>query len=172
MTIRDATRADEPAIQRVIKAVYDDLNWAWDPAEYHADLYDIETHYLGHGHPFWVCEVDGEVVGTCALHVYETIHGDEPTVMHDGFIRVSGSDCSIERLYILPECQGKGIGSGLWDHCLNFARSKGKKRMEIWSDKILDTAHKMYKKRGAETVGERLCHDPAQSPEWGMKFDI
>ncbi|HLO97347.1 MAG TPA: GNAT family N-acetyltransferase [Fimbriimonas sp.] len=172
MSIRLATRADEPAIQHVIKTVYDELGWGWFPEDYHQDLYNIDEHYLGAGHPFWVYEDDGVVVGTCALHVYETIPGSEGTVLHEGFVRVAGSDCSIERLYILPEHQGKGIGSRLWDHCVEFARSNGKKRMEIWSDKILETAHILYERRGAVMVGERLCHDPAQSPEWGMSYDI
>jgi hypothetical protein len=44
--------------------------------------------------------------------------------------------------------------------------------MEIWSDKKLLDGHRLYEKVGAVLVGERLCHDPDQSPEWGLVLDL
>jgi hypothetical protein len=44
--------------------------------------------------------------------------------------------------------------------------------MELWSDKRFEDAHRLYQKLGARVVGERICHDPDQSPEWGLAIDF
>jgi hypothetical protein len=44
--------------------------------------------------------------------------------------------------------------------------------MEIWSDKRFAEAHALYRSLGAKLVGERICHDPEQSPEWGFLLDL
>jgi hypothetical protein len=44
--------------------------------------------------------------------------------------------------------------------------------MEMWSDKRFEDAHRLYQKLGAEVVGERICHDPDQSPEWGLLLPV
>lgn len=172
MQIRLATRADEPAIQHVIRTCYEILGWGWFPDGYHADLYNIDAHYFAKGNAFYVAELDGAVVGTVALDFMPPIPGSEGTVLQDGFIRVCGADCSLERLYVLPEARGKGIGMALWQITIDDAKAKGCQRMEIWSDKLLEDAHRLYERHGAYRVGERLCHDPSQSPEWGMAYDL
>ena len=172
MIYRLATRADEPAIQEVIRTVYVEYNWPWYPEGYHLDLYDIQQHYFDRGNLFWVVEEDGVVFGTVALDFYKRLPGEEGLTDIEGTLRVAGSDCSLERLYVLPQYRGKGAGYGLWKLTLDAAKERGCHRQEIWSDKRLEDAHKMYEKKGAYRVGERLCHDPEQSPEWGMAFDL
>ena len=171
-TIRLATRADEPAIQNVIRTVYDELGWAWHSESYHRDLYDIDAAYFSHGGYFWVAEVDGKVVGTTALEVFDRFPGEEGQTTVNGVIRGAGCDCSIERLYVLASARGLGVGGALWRQTADKARELGCKRIEIWTDKRLEDAHKMYDRYGAKRVGERLCHDPEQSPEWGMVYDL
>ncbi|MBS1702615.1 MAG: GNAT family N-acetyltransferase [Armatimonadetes bacterium] len=172
LTIRLATRADEPGIQHVIRTVYEEYGWPWDPEDYHKDLYDIQTYYFDHGGHFWVAELDGKVVGTAALEVFSAFPNGDATVMVDGFVRGAGCDCSIERLYVLAETRGKGVGSGLWRTVIDAAKARGCRRMEIWSDKRLEEAHRLYEKTGAQRIGDRLCHDPDQSPEWGMVLNL
>ena len=48
------------------------------------------------------------------------------------------------------------------------ARVRGCVAMEVWTDKRFEEAHKLYLNLGAKMVGERLCHDPEQSPEYGL----
>lgn len=171
-TIRLATRADEPSIQHVIRTVYEEYGWPWYPQDYHKDLYNIRAAYFDHGGAFWVAEHGGKVVGTTALEVFDPFPGQEGMVMVNEAWRGAGCDCSVERLYLLSETRGLGIGSALWRHTIAAAKDLGRKRMEIWSDKRLHEAHKMYEKYGAVQIGERLCHDPEQSPEWGMVLDL
>jgi GNAT superfamily N-acetyltransferase len=170
--IRRATRADEPGIQNVIRTCYELLDWGWFPDDYHKDLYEIDSHYHDKGNEFYVAEQNGEIVGTAAVDFFPKLPGEVGTVQVDGFVRICGSDCSLERLYVLPSARRQGIGIALWQKTIDRAKAKGCRRMEIWSDKLLHEAHAMYENKGATRMGDRLCHDPSQSPEWGMAFDI
>ena len=166
--IRLATREDEPAIQHVIRTVYEEYGWPWFPDGYHKDLYDIEDGYFAKGGYFWVAELDGETVGTVGLEVFPPFPGDDGSTLVDGALRGAGCDCSLERLYLLDKARGRGIGQSLLLCTIEHAKALNLKRMEIWSDKKLVMAHALYQKIGAIPIGERLCHDPDQSPEWGM----
>ena len=62
--IRLARPSDTPEVVRVIKAVYDEYGFTWDAEEYHADLYDLQAHYLDQAWPFFVAEMDdGKLAG-------------------------------------------------------------------------------------------------------------
>ena len=172
MQIRLATRADEAAIQHVIRTCYEILDWGWFPDGYHEDLYNIQAFYFDKGNLFYVAELEGTVVGTVAVDFMPSLPDGDGTTVHNDVIRVANADCSLERLYVLPEARGKGVGMALWQVTIDAAKERNCKVMEIWSDKLLEDAHRLYEKRGATRVGERLCHDPSQSPEWGMAFPI
>lgn len=173
--IRNATNKDVVAVTELVKEVYDEYGFAWDPAGYHADLYDLELHYWRAGHGFWVAETieDNRIIGTVGAHFFEMLPpGDPPLAEHAGVLRVAGCDCALERLYVDPACRGAGVGTTLIEHVIAIAQSAGKRRMEIWSDKKLENAHRLYEKLGATIVGERLCNDPDQSPEWGLVLPL
>lgn len=165
-----ATQADSPAVCEVIKAVYDEYGFTWDPETYHADLYDLDGFYLGRGDLFWVAETDGRIVGTVALEFFEAIPGEVGAVVElaDGLPRVGGTDCSLERLYVHPAARRSGVGSALVRHVLDEARRRGHSCLEMWSDKRFGDAHRLYGRFGAEVVGDRICDDPDVSPEWGL----
>lgn len=166
--IREATNADSADIVRVVKAVYDEYGFTWDAEEYHADLYDPEAHYNRVGDHFYVAE-DDRVRGVVGLCFHDLIPGKAgETAFHKGKVRAAGSDCSLERLYVHPDARRRGIGEALTRHVIEGARAAGKKAMELWSDKRFGDAHRLYGRFGAITIGDRICHDPDQSPEWGL----
>lgn len=173
--VRNATNADTDGLVQVIREVYEEFGMAWHPDTYHADLYDVENHYWRHGHGFWVAEtldVNPTIIGTGALHVFPPVPMGADVLEYEGIIRVGGSDCSLERMYVSPTARRMGVGQTLLSHSVAFARDKNLKRMEIWSDKLFEAAHSLYLKAGAVMVGDRLCHDPDQSPEFGMVLDL
>lgn len=170
--IREASNADVESIVRVVKAVYDEYGFTWDAEEYHADLYDPEAFYWDGGHQFLVAE-DSEIRGVIGLCVHDLIPGAlGGTNLHEGVVRAAGSDCSLERLYVHPEARRRGIGEALTREVIERARKAGKRGMELWSDKRFGDAHRLYGRFGAITIGERICHDPDQSPEWGLVIDL
>jgi len=146
-----------------------------------SDLYDLDGHYLSKGHGFWVAELDNEhaklekgaIVGTCGLELFPRLPGRPGIVAEiEGQVRVCGSECSLERLYVLPEGRDLGLGSALLRTAIKQALEEGRTWMEIWSDKKLTLAHQLYERFGAILVGERICDDPDKSPEWGMALEL
>ncbi|HVT14474.1 MAG TPA: GNAT family N-acetyltransferase [Fimbriimonadaceae bacterium] len=166
--IREATNADVEGIVGVVKAVYDEYGFTWDAEEYHADLYDPDEFYWRAGDQFFVAE-DGEIRGVIGLCFHDLIPGEPGgTAWHEDKVRAAGSDCSLERLYVHPEARRRGIGEALTREVIERAKREGKRAMELWSDKRFGDAHRLYGRFGAATIGERICHDPDQSPEWGL----
>ena len=174
MIIRSATTADSAAVCAVIKAVYDEYSFSWDPETYHADLYDLEGFYFSRGDLFWVAEVDGFVVGTVALEFFDQIPGEPGSIYEssEALPRVGGCHCSLERLYVHPNARRGGVGAKLIETVFAEARSRGCTHLEMWSDKRFGDAHRLYGRFGAVVVGERICDDPDVSPEWGLMVDL
>jgi len=144
--IRPARREDSNAAAAVVRAVYDEYGFTWDEDGYHADLRDVELAYAA----FFVAELDGRIVGTAGL----------------------AAGGSLERLYVLPAARGAGAGSALLTAVADEARRRGHDRLEIWSDKRFEVAHRLYRRAGARVVGERVHDDPDSSHEWGLVLDL
>jgi putative acetyltransferase len=154
LRIRRAQKGDEERIQAVIKAVWDEHGFAWDPAYYNRDLTDIQRHYFDAGGDFWVLVDGGAVVGTA------------------GYLPRSDGVCELMRLYLLKSARGQGWGKRLFQHVVDAARQRGFKQMVIWSDKQLETAHQMYLRFGAKPIGDRWVRDADTYEEWGFVLDL
>ena len=144
--VRPARTADSAAAAAVVRTVFDEYGFTWDEAGYHADLRDVEAAYAA----FFVAELGGRVVGTAGL----SEHG------------------SLERLYMLSEARGAGVGAELLGAVVAEARRRGHARLEIWSDKRFEDAHRLYERHGARVVGQRVHDDPDSSHEWGLVLDL
>lgn len=168
-----ASAGDVDGIVDTVRAVYDEFGFTWDAEEYHADLYHVEGHYLAKGHPFFVATVDGRVVGTAALDIYPALPGSVgETAEIDGRVRACGTDCSMERLYVHPSFRRIGAGRALAQRLVEAGQERGCSAMELWSDKRFVQAHQLYLSMGARIIGERICHDPDKSPEWGLLLPV
>lgn len=166
---RPAAVADTEGVCRVIKAVYDEYGFSWDPDDYHWDLYNLKEAYFDLGNEFYVAELGGEIVGTAALDLFAQIEGQaQQMTQFEGYVRIAGCDCSLERLYVHPNGRRLGVGRTLTEIIINRAKELNRSCMEIWSDKKFVDAHRLYAKLGAVVVGERICDDPEESPEWGL----
>lgn len=179
-SIRPATAADGLAAASVVEPVFREYGFTWDK-EYMSDLYDLDGHYLSNGHEFWVAtlEIDlpevtkGTIVGTCGLELFPRFPGSPgTTTLIDDEVRAAGADCSLERLYVLPDARNLGLGSALLRTAIQKGLDEARAWMEIWSDKKLTLAHQLYERFGAIRVGERICDDPDESPEWGMALEL
>jgi GNAT superfamily N-acetyltransferase len=168
--VRPWQPGDEDQIRRVVRQVFDEYKFAWDPYGYHQDLYRLDSKYAG----FWVAqEPGGTLVGVCGVSCFSPIPGEPgQLVEHKGELRVAGADCEMKRLYVLGRARGKGVGRRLAQAALDFAAERGQTLMEIWSDKLFTEAHGLYKGLGAEVVGERIDSSPDQAEEWGMALPL
>ena len=173
LTIRPANGADSPAVANLVREVFDEYGFAWDEENYCADLYDLKGHYLDHGHQFWVAEGQGRIVGSVGLEYYEKIPGEPgASTVLAGKVRAADTDCSLERMYVHPDARRLGLGSLLMQTVLDAAKEARRTGMEIWSDKKLENAHRLYERFGALKIGDRICDDPDESPEWGFYLDL
>ena len=154
LTIRPARSEDSAAAAAVVRAVYAEQGFTWEEGGYHADLDDVERSFDA----FWLAERDGSVEGCVGIRSDRLV--------------LEGSDCSLERLYVLPAARGGGTGSALLLAAVAGAQERGCSRMEIWSDKLLTDAHRLYERHGARVVTERVHDDPDASAEWGLVLEL
>ncbi len=169
MTIRRATALDAPAVQQLIKTVYDEYGFSWDPDGYHRDLYDFEEHFSDPDGAYWIAEDESGVLGGGGVVAFTAHESDQSA---DGLRVVPGADCELVRMYLRDDQRGKGLGKLLAAEIFAWARARGCQRMEIWSDITLTLAHPFYQKLGAIPIGTRICNDPDQAEEFGFVLDL
>jgi putative acetyltransferase len=167
--IRRFREGDSTAVVDVVRRVFEEYGFAWEPHGYCEDLGRIGEVYQA----FWVVENDG-IVGCVGFTEHPRIPGKAGiSTIVDGVERAAASDCELHRLYVLPEARGQGLGRKLTQTVLDEARRRGRSALELWSDKKLTHAHALYEALGARKIGERICPgDPDLSPEWGFLLPI
>lgn len=174
MTIRRATALDAPAIQDLIRTVYGEYGFSWDPEGYHRDLYNFEEHFSDPNGAYWVAEEDGQLLGGGGVEAYPPHAGEEGTLVDrgDGLLGCAGADCELVRMYIRADQRGRGIGKLLASEIIGWVRTRGCKTMEIWSDVSLTIAHPFYRRLGAVEIGQRVCNDIDQAIEYGFMLRL
>lgn len=78
----------------------------------------------------WIAELGGERIGSVFV------------------VRKSKTVAQLRLLVLTPQARGLGLGGRLTDECIAFARSKGYKKMVLWTNSCLDSARAIYAKRG------------------------
>jgi GNAT superfamily N-acetyltransferase len=173
MILRPATGTDSTAVAAVVEAVYGEYGFVWEPEGCQADLYDLGAHYLDRGHLVWVVADGTAVQGVIGLKLFEPVPGQAGSAVDfEGAVRLAGCDAALARLYVHPRARHRGAGTDLLRTALGAARQRGRGAVEIWSDKRLEQAHRLYKRFGARPVADRLIFDPDPCEEWGLVVDL
>ncbi len=111
--------------------------YGWD-SSFEALVAEVVAGYVRRHQPdrerCWIAEVDGERVGSAFV------------------VRKSNSVAQLRLLILTPPARGLGLGARLTDECLAFARSKGYKKMVLWTNSCLDNARALYARRGFQLV--------------------
>lgn len=117
--------------------------YGWN-SEFEALVADIVGKYLKNFQPdtekCWMAELDGERVGAVFV------------------VRKSATVAQLRMLILTPQARGLGLGGRLADECIAFARSKGYKKMQLWTNSCLDAARAIYAKRGFRLVKSEPYH--------------
>ncbi|MGH8821128.1 MAG: bifunctional helix-turn-helix transcriptional regulator/GNAT family N-acetyltransferase [Rhodoferax sp.] len=117
--------------------------YGWN-SEFEALVADIVGKYLKNLQPdfekCWIAELDGERVGAVFV------------------VRKSATVAQLRLLILGPQARGLGLGGRLTDECIAFARSKGYKKMRLWTNSCLDAARAIYAKRGFRLVKSEPYH--------------
>jgi putative acetyltransferase len=83
------------------------------------ELYGLPDSYASRGGAFWVAIADDAVVGTC------------------GMFPVAAESFELRKMYLAPSARGLGVGKGLLDVAVAWARARGGRRI------VLDTIERM-----------------------------
>ena len=111
--------------------------YGWN-SEFEALVAEIVAAYLRKHQPgwerCWIAELDGQRVGSVFV------------------VRKSATVAQLRMLILAPQARGQGLGALLTDECIAFARSKGYKKMVLWTNSCLGSARDIYARRGFKLV--------------------
>ena len=111
--------------------------YGWN-AEFETLVLGILSKHLRRWQPewerCWIAQVNGQRAGSVFV------------------VRKSKTVAQLRMLILTPEARGLGLGGRLTDECVAFARSKGYKKMTLWTNSCLDAARVIYAKRGFKLV--------------------
>ena len=121
------------------------MQFGWDET-FEALVAKIVEHFITHFDPArercWIAEIDGEHVG----HIFLVKHPEEP------------GTAKLRLLFVEPAARGRGVGEALVTECLRFARSAGYRKVVLWTQSMLEAAHRIYDKAGFRLVKEEAHH--------------
>jgi DNA-binding MarR family transcriptional regulator/GNAT superfamily N-acetyltransferase len=87
----------------------------------------------------WIAEIDGAHVG----HIFLVKHPEDPET------------AKLRLLFVEKSARGMGLGDALVKECVRFARLAGYKRVVLWTQSILASAHRIYEKAGFQLVEQK-----------------
>ncbi len=125
VAVRAAAPADDGQLRAVAEASKG--HWGYEPERLRtwAAALDLSRE-------IWVAEVDGEIVGWA------------------GVLPPADGACELDDLWVEPGSIGRGIGSLLFEHALERARTLGARALRWEAD---PNAVGFYERMGAATVG-------------------
>ncbi|MGB1251673.1 MAG: GNAT family N-acetyltransferase [Candidatus Promineifilaceae bacterium] len=129
LIIRLFESADQKTAQQLVQeglgSRFGHIDYSMNP-----DLNDIQANYLDRGHWFYVAELAGVIVGTCAL-----------TNEAAGIGR-------IERMSVRPAQGGKGFARQMTNFLINQARLLQMNKLVVETNESWDNALHLYRSSG------------------------
>ena len=142
MKIRNITPEDNPHIAAIIRSCLEEFNANKCGTVY----YDASTDHLYElfqtpNSIYFIAEEEGKILGGGGIFPSRGLPEDT---------------CELVKMYLLPECRGKGIGAAIINKAIDFAREKGFKRIYLESMPELKKAISVYEKFGFEYIHEPI----------------
>jgi DNA-binding MarR family transcriptional regulator/GNAT superfamily N-acetyltransferase len=135
--------------------------YGWDET-FEALAANIVSEFVANFEPSrercWIAEIDGQNVG----HVFLVKHPSQP---HTAKLRL---------LFVEPSVRGTGLGHALVNESVRFARTAGYRKIVLWTQSILTSAHRIYERAGFHLVKEEPHHSFGHDligQEWELELN-
>ncbi len=156
MVIREIRPEDNGQVAQVVRKVLDDFGVPKVGTAY-ADkaLDDMFSTYNVPKATYFVVEDNGRIFGCAGIAQLENYEGNV---------------CELQKMYVLDELRGKGIGSKLLSVCLDKAREFGFEKCYLETMPYMKAAQKLYQKNGFEYIDAPLGNTGHYAcPVWMLK---
>ena len=154
--IREIQKKDNPAIAAIVRDVLMEMG-APKVGTAYADPY-LDSLFEVYTVPksiYFVIEKDGKIIGGA------------------GVMQLDNSDeniCELQKMYLLPEGRGLGLGKSLIDNCIEKAIEFGFESCYIETMAYMEDAQKLYKKVGFYNLDKQLGNTGHSSCQvWMLK---
>ena len=120
IAIRPVTAADVPAVTALVASTLAEFKLTFgEGSPTDEQLRSLPSSYTDAGGAFWVALDGATLVGTCGIYP------------------IDPETFELRKMYLDPRVRGTGLGKRLLDAAVDFARSRGARRI------VLDTLHEM-----------------------------
>ncbi|WP_372365393.1 GNAT family N-acetyltransferase [Candidatus Uabimicrobium sp. HlEnr_7] len=131
--VRSLTKEDNGAMSSIVRRVLAEFEFSGPGTAADDDeLNDMFTTYNKSSAQYFVAEKEGRVIGG------------------GGFATLKGETniCELQKMYLLPEARGLGLGEKLLKMCLEKAKESGFEKCYLETAFAMDKARNLYKKLG------------------------
>ncbi|WP_368901251.1 GNAT family N-acetyltransferase [Oceanobacillus oncorhynchi] len=139
--IREIEAKDDKAMEAIIKRSLEKHHLDHEGTAYtDPQLAELSSYYQARPKDkYWVMELDGEVVGGVGIGIYNE----------------KQSICELQKLYLAPSAQGKGLSRNLMKTALDYA-SVHFKQCYLETRHELEAASSLYEKYGFQSLEKPL----------------
>ena len=142
---------DVPGILALIGEVYGEYDCVLDAEADERHLLEPGPYFRARGGEFWVVEENGAIRATVAVMLHEEAG-------------------ELKSLYVHSSLRRQGWGRRLTRLAIDYAQTKGRRKMILWSDTRFVEAHRLYRSLGFRKMGMRELHDSNNSVEYGFEL--
>jgi len=128
--IRRYISADYKDLLSFLKRAFDEMGYEFLPDGKDADIRDIDRVYARGRGSFYVVDDQGRICGCIGLRAW------------------SDDTAELKRLYLAPECRGRGIGHELCVSVINDARNLGYRLIRLDTTAKSPAALALFRKLG------------------------
>ena len=136
--IREIQPKDNQQVKKVVQAVLVEMGVPKVGTAYEdRSLNDMYAEYDKPRMAYFVIEEEGKVIGCAGI---APLQNGGPEV------------CELQKMYFLPEARGRGIGTHMMTHCLDYAREQGYRRCYLETLPYMENAIRLYNRTGFQSL--------------------